>query len=475
MISTVDVTSGKATYRGLAEGRGYRFLGIPYGRPPIGPLRFQPPLPVDAAGLVDATRAGAAPPQVKRQRPDWAPRTSDFETGEDCLNLNVFTPDLRGRRPVVVHVFGGGFQTGSANGGYQDDQGFASAGDVVLVRPNFRTGALGFLVLDTVMPNGGAANCGLLDLVLALRWVAAHIEDFGGDPENVTLLGLSSGAFTIGALFGMDDVAQLFHRAWMMSGSASRIIRPETAGQMAQAFLDLAGIRPGDRAAVEALPVETVLALQDRIVATDLGERNAPGGRTFGIVLDGKSLKHNPLEGLGSGAFAHIPIVAGWTQDEARMWYATGIMQPPANRERLVETVARFHPRQQAEAMVEQLERDHPGASLWLLEERFLSATIYRDPARRTAQVHAAAGGKAFLYEFRWVPSFEGGRLGASHGFDEPFVFGNVEPDRMPLAKGSANAEQLAREMSKALFAFAHGQAPSWPDFLSDGYIKTFG
>lgn len=344
-MKTIDVSSCEAIYRGVVSESGLGFFGIPYGEPPVGALRFQPPKAVTAKGLVDATQPGNAPPQIRRPVPAWTPRNTGFLTGEDCLNLNVFTPAAdRGKRPVVVHVFGGGFQTGSVNGGYQDELGFVSRGDVVYVRPNFRTGALGFLHLGEVMGDGSPANRGMLDLVLALEWVQSNIGAFGGDRDNVTLVGLSSGGFTIGALFGMDGIAHLFRRAWMMSGSASRIIDPRTASSMALDFLDRAGICPGDHDALRGLPVERILTVQEEIIATDLGERNSPGGRTMGIVLDGASLKRHPLDGLAAGAFRDKQMVVGWTRDEARMWHALGIMQAPKDRERVLSTVAAFFP-----------------------------------------------------------------------------------------------------------------------------------
>jgi para-nitrobenzyl esterase len=474
-MTTIDVSSRGTTYRGLVSERGLSFLGIPYGEAPVGALRFRPPQAFAAKGLVDATRPGNAPPQIRRPSPAWTPRNTGFETGEDCLNLNVFTPAADdARRPVIVHVFGGGFQTGSVNGGYQDELGFVTRGDIVYVRPNFRTGALGFLHLGDVMGDRSPANRGMLDLVLALEWVQANIDAFGGDPDNVTLVGLSSGGFTIGALFGMDDIAHLFHRAWMMSGSASRIIDPQTASSMARDFIERGGVRPGDLDALQALPVERILAVQEEIIATDLGERNSPGGRTLGIVLDGTSLKCHPLDGLAGGTFRDKQMVVGWTRDEARMWYAFGIMQAPKDRARVLSTVARFIPKN-AEAVLAELESAHPNAGLAELEERFLSATIYRDIAQRTAAVHRKAGGKAFAYEFAWVPDFEDGRLGSSHAFDEPFVFGNVEAERVPLAAGNPAAVRLANEMSEALITFSRSGDAPWGEFRSAGTEKRFG
>jgi para-nitrobenzyl esterase len=476
MTRTVDVRSRDATYRGLADVDGQRFLGIRYGEVPIGPLRFRPPVRHANTALVDATRFGCAAPQVQRQAPAWMPRGTGFATGEDCLNLNLYTPCADDhRRPVIVHAFGGGFQTGAAHGGYQDDAGFARRGDVVLVRPNMRTGALGFLHLGPAMgADYAAANRGMLDFVAALEWVRDNIAAFGGDPDNVTLMGMSSGSFTIAALFGMDGIADLYRRVWLMSGPASRIIAPDTAAAIAADFLERTGIAPGDTTALAALPVETILSVQEQVVATHLGERNAPGGRTLGIVLDGASLVRHPLEGLASGRFKAHEIVLGWARDEARMWYALGIMPEVRDRAALLQSIARFRPADPAGELA-RLEAELPALSLTEYEEVFLSRSIYRDPTIATALAHGGACGKAYAYEFAWVPAFENGRLGAAHGSDEPFVFGTVGADRIPLATGDERVDGLAAQMSSALYAFARTGSPTWRRYSPpDPLIMTF-
>ena len=470
----VDVPSRQAIYRGYRDDRGDRFLGIRYAEPPVGALRFKAPVPVDNRGLVDATRFGLAPPQAIRNAPAWAPQGDGFETGEDCLNLNVYTPaaDDR-RRPVIVHAFGGGFQGGAGQGGYLDEVGFARRSDVVLVRPNMRVGALGFLHLGEAFGSEyAAANRGMLDFIAALHWVHDNIAAFGGDPDNVTLVGMSSGAFTISALFGIDGLAYLYRRVWLMSGPASRIIAPETAAALTGDFLKRASLVPGDENALRALPVETILAVQEQVLATHLGERNAPGGRTFGIVLDGASLRRHPLDGLSSGRFDEHQIVTGWTREEARMWYALGMMPEVKDRTTLLASIARFHPAD-AEAQLQALEAERPGLSFTRYEEAFLSRAIYRDPAIRTLREHAEAGGTGFGYEFAWVPRFQEGRLGAAHGLDEPFVFGDL--GRVPLAQDDARAALLAREMSSALIEFARAGEPGWGGYKTELNLRTFG
>lgn len=471
--TTVDVRSGQATYRGLRDVRGERFLGVRYAEPPLGELRFKPPVPLENTGPVDALRYRSAPPQAVRRAPDWAPQGDGFETGEDCLNLNLYTPVADdARRPVIVHAFGGGFQSGAAQGGFLDEAGFARDNDVVLVRPNMRVGALGFLHLaDAFGPEYAAANRGMLDFIAALHWVHDNIAAFGGDPDNVTLVGMSSGAFTISALFGVDGLAHLYRRVWLMSGPASRIIAPETAAALTGDFLKRTGVLPGDENALRTLPVETILSVQEQVLATHLGERNAPGGRTFGIVLDGASLQRHPLDGLGSRRFGEHQIVTGWTRDEARMWYAFGLMPEVQDRDALLASIARFHP-DDAEGRLAALETEMPDLTCTQYEERFLSRAIYREPALKTLARHRASGGTGFGYEFGWVPRFEGGRLGAAHGLDEPFVFGQL--DRVPLAKGDEGAAELAAKMSRALIDFARGGAPGWAAYLDERNLRVF-
>jgi para-nitrobenzyl esterase len=255
MSVTIDVASREAVYRGIRDESGDRFVGIRYAEPPVGTLRVKAPVLHENRGTVDATRYGFAPPQHVRQAPAWAPQGDGFETGEDCLNLNVFTPVADGAlRPVIVHAFGGGFQGGAAHGTFHHEASFARRGDVVLVRPNMRVGALGFLHLgDAYGADYAATNRGMLDFIAALRWVRDNIAAFGGDPDNVTLVGMSSGSFTISALFGVAGVAELYRRVWLMSGPASRIIARDTAAAFAADFLSRVGVDAGGREALEAL------------------------------------------------------------------------------------------------------------------------------------------------------------------------------------------------------------------------------
>lgn len=457
------VTAPGGTYDGIDTGRGLAFLGVPYAEQPAGLDRFRPPRPLREGGTFDATRPGNACIQQTAPAPDWAVIRGPQTFGEDCLNLNLWTPaaDAR-RRPVIVHAFGGSFQHGSATGGHLDGGAFTAANDVVLVRPNLRTGALGFLHLADAFPDLNQTNRSMLDLAQALRWIRANAAAFGGDPDNITLAGMSSGAFTAAALFGAPGGADLFDKCWLMSGYASRILDPANAARIAADFLDRAGIAPGDDAALAALPADRILDLQMQVVSLNLAERSSPGGRTLGIVQDGTSMPRHPRDALAAGAGARTPMVVGRTAHEARLWYARGLMGD-VDADRLRLTVSRFETGGTDAALAE-IAAACPGASPIQQEEWFLTDRIYRLESERTAAAQRAGGGQAWTYQFAWTPSGAHADLGAAHGFDEPFVYGLHDPARVPVTQDDPTARPVASRMEAALARFAHEGDPGWSD-----------
>jgi carboxylesterase type B len=211
---------------------------VPYAAPPFGPNRLQPPRPVEGwEGIRSANRLGAEPPQVAPPvtggpragaNEDWGDVDAAFEDvdraapSEDCLNLNVWTPDPRAvGLPVMVWIQGGMFEL-SSTAAY-DGCHFARDGVVCMVI-NWRPGAEGFLYLGD-----GIANLGLLDQVAALEWVRDNISAFGGDPDNVTVFGESAGAMSIGMLLAMPRARGLFRRAILQSGAAHQVTPAEDA------------------------------------------------------------------------------------------------------------------------------------------------------------------------------------------------------------------------------------------------------
>ena len=475
-MSEVVVRTPYGALRGVAGEVGLACLGVRYGAPPVGKRRWAPPTPYRPADdVVDATRFGPSPPQLPSPAAPWRAAFAPRATSEDCLNLNVWTPAADGaRRPVLVHVFGGGFEAGSASEGLQDGAALSAQANAVVVRVNFRIGALGFLHLgDAFGADLAAGNVGLLDLCLALEWVRENIGALGGDPDKVTVFGLSSGAFMIAALFALPQSRGLFARAWMQSGSASRVLSRAQAAAATEEFLYEVGVKAGDRDGLARLGVDAILAAQRKIAAVDLGDRNAPGGRTLGVVEDGVTLTLHPILAFASGERRTVPIVLGFTRDEARLWFAAGVMRASHSMDDVLAEMIRFSDASAGARLLAFYRARYPGSEPSALRERFLSDAVYGVPARRTALAHAEAGGGAFLYRFDWSPPGAGAAFGASHGFDEAFVWNAADAERFPLTAGDESAQELGQAMSSALIAFAETGSPGWPGIAAG--IRLFG
>lgn len=477
-MNTVTVKTPYGTLVGQQLEKGATFQGIPYAEPPTGDRRFLPPVPRrrSTSEIVEALEPGAAPAQPERPASPWF-KLPPSPTAEDCLNLSVFTPGVdNAHRPVLVHIFGGGFEGGSGTGGFQDGYALALRGDCVVVRLNFRVGALGFLYLGEVWGEPyRAGNLGLLDVIAALEWIQENIAFLGGDPDKVTLFGLSSGAFMIASLFGVTASQGLFHRAWLQSGSASRILERGVASQQAAEFLDILGIQSGDIAALQRLEVGRILEAQSWIVSQDVGERNAPGGRRLGVVDDGETLTSHPLAVLERGDRHNVPILLGTTRDETRFWFVQGLMRQVAP-DNLDQEFIRFAGPVAGLRLYEFYRRLLPEVSPDQLREKFLTDAIYRVPAARTALAHLKGGGKAYTYRFDWSSPVMGGALGAMHGLDEAFVWGVTDPNQIGLVEDTVDTRRLANDMTGALFQFAVKGDPGWPEY-APGYptIRIFG
>src|SRR6266566_7898000 len=242
--------------RGRVESGVAAFLGIPYAAPPFGPNRMLPPQPVVAwAGERDATSFGPTvpkgdyPPQYQPLFPE------EVILGEDCLNLNVWTPaDGAGGLPVLVWIHGGSFMNGSGSVGAYDGAAFARDG-VVCVTINYRLAAEGFLFLGD-----GIANLGLLDQVAALRWVQQNIAAFGGDPGRVTIAGESAGSIAVSAQMASplskDLIAGAIGESGSILGALSAV--PSADGE-AQGVKFAAAVGAASIAELRAMPADKLL------------------------------------------------------------------------------------------------------------------------------------------------------------------------------------------------------------------------
>ena len=296
--------AGKVGGAELADGV-VGWSGIPYAAAPVGELRLREPEPAAAwSGVREATSYG--PPSLQAELAFGGAPTTGLggvplempEPSEDCLYLNVVAPAGAANLPVLVWIHGGGYQTGNATTTAGDGAEFARAHGVVVVTFNYRLGALGFLAVDGE-EHGGAF--GLHDQIAALRWVRENIAGFGGDPDRVTVYGISAGAKSVANLLASPLARGLIHRAASSSGGADHVATPAQAAAVSARFFRELGTEPRN---VRKVGAEEILAAQ-----------NAIGGGVRATwlwrpAIDGRALTVHPLAAIAAGSAAGIPLLA---------------------------------------------------------------------------------------------------------------------------------------------------------------------
>ncbi len=439
------------------EGEVLTFRGIPYGAD-TGPRRFRPPVqPASWQEPLAGNDYGPASPQ----------RGSEPNQSEDCLRLNVWTPRLDvGRRPVIVYIHGGAYSTGSGASPLTNGARLAARGDVVMVTVNHRLGPLGYAALARLAPGfEDSGNLGQLDLVLALQWVRDNIAAFGGDPGSVTVVGQSGGGAKIATLMAMPAAAGLFHRAVTMSGQQVTVSGPLNATRRAEVWLEALGLAPDRIDAVRTMPVERLI---EAAGATDpiLG-----GSLYFGPVLDGRTLTRHPFWPDAAPQSAHVPMMIGNTREETLAFLGGD----PANAGLTWDALpARLTPSQMRidvapEEVVAWYRANHPGMSPDQVLIRATTAARSWRAAVIEAEMRAAQGSPAFVWQLDWASRMPNGRTGAFHTSDIPLMLDNV------AAEGSGavgpDAQAMADRMSDALLAFArtgnpnHADLPRWTPY----------
>src|SRR6202453_3163687 len=222
-VQAAPVSTTEGAVEGVTKDGVTRFLGIPYARPPVGPLRWTPPQPAAKwPGVRQTTKFGPTCAQVTTLGPFAGPPNSN----EDCLYLNVFTPDMKAKLPVLVWLHGGGYFDGASND--YDPTKLVTRGHMVVVTINYRLNLFGFMAHPAIDTEGHAfGNYGIMDMQAALRWVKRNIAQFGGDPGNVTLGGQSAGAGATAANVLSPGAHGLFQRAIFQSGGYTPFVPPD--------------------------------------------------------------------------------------------------------------------------------------------------------------------------------------------------------------------------------------------------------
>jgi para-nitrobenzyl esterase len=442
----VRTSSGRV--RGIVDGDLQIFRGIRYGTDTTA-RRFQPPVaPEPWRGVVDAAAFGAA-----SRQPGSEPNQS-----EDCLFLNVTAPTAKTvrPRPVIVYIHGGAYSSGSGSSPLYDGSTLCRRGDVVVVTVNHRLSVFGYLFLPG-FPDSG--NAGMLDLVLALRWVRDNITKFGGDPDCVTLLGQSGGGAKIATLMAMPAAAGLFHRAVTMSGQQLTASGPLHAAGRTRTLLDKLGV-PLERAATLAsLPAMDLLRAHAATVDPYIGR----GSVYMGPVLDERTLTRHPFYPDAPAQSAGIPMMIGNTHDETRSLIGRGdpgtfALSWEALPQRL-ETELRVDI--SGTLVVAEYRKWYPHYSP---SDVFFAATTAGRSWRAAiveAELRAAQGSPAFAYQLDWGSPQDGGKWGAFHTLDIPLMFGTLAA-RESMTGDGEGARQVSATMQRALLSFAKAGDPNY-------------
>ena len=431
----VHVTTASGEVRGAVRDGVLSVLGIPYAATPAGALRFAAPAPRSPwTGVHDGTRFGAAAPQLPPAPgvpPSWRPGD-----GLDCLTLNVWTPDPGAAGlPVMVWIHGGLWKHGASRMPQYDATALAASG-VVVVTVNYRLGFEGFGHVP-----GMAENRGLRDQVAALEWVRDNVAAFGGDPGNVTAFGQSAGAASVVLLMAAPAARGLFHKAIAQSVPAG-CLRPDDAAAVTATIAGAAGVAP-TLDGLASLSPEAILAVQD------VPLRGRASQTAFGPVIDGDVVTGPPWAALESGAGREIDLVCGFTHDEF-----LGHGPVPDDLDAVAAAVG-LGPA--AAAVYREAAADGAVTAM-------LSDALVRMPTTWVADAHAGAGGRTWLYDFAW----RGSAMGAAHGADLPFVFGDRTSRFAARFLGTpppADFDALSQRVRAAWTGFAATGDPGWPRY----------
>ncbi len=433
--NVVHVAQGEVS--GIVDRDARAWLGIPFAAPPVGDLRWKPPVPASAwSGVRPANRFAASCQQVATPQ-GLGPWSHEYETSdpvsEDCLYLNIWSPPAKSatKRPVLVWIYGGGFGSGSGAVPIYNGAALAKKG-IVVVNMNYRVGIYGFFAhadLDKENAEHASGNYGLMDQIAALQWVRANIAAFGGDPDNVTIAGQSAGAASVHFLIDSPMAKGLFVRAIAESGSGMGLdAAPHATAEAAGAkFAAAAGVTT--LAQLRALTPDQLLAAA-----------KAAGGMNFGPTVDG-AVFPDAVTAADSNS-SDVPVLTGMTANEGSSAYAFGTpltVTPDALRQSIAHRYGGDAPAITALYPA----TDDASASLArenLARDRGL-ASMYLWAAHREATSHAP------IYAYLWThpePGPEAAKYKAFHSSEVPYVFGTLDtPDRPFTAEDHTLSDQV--------------------------------
>lgn len=460
--------------RGYIIRDTYTFLGIPYGASTEGDNRFMPPQePKPWDGVRLALFYGACAPQEVMKYPGdqdltFLDRWNYYDMSEDCLNLNVWTPGLDGKkRPVLVWFHGGGFTSGNS---YEHDEylgeNFSRYGDVVFVSPNHRLGPFGFSDFSGVDDKyKDSGNVGLLDLVASLRWVKENIAQFGGDPDNITIMGQSGGGAKVCDVIAMPDAKGLVQKAVALSGNTTSAMDSSLSRAIGKAIYEKAG---SDMSKLAAMSYEEYLHFAKETAAEYCKSVGKESRSYFAPVADGVHLPTGDYYPEG-GQTDNIPLLICSTTDEWS-YGRTDKSLYDSSKETIIALMKGTYG-ENAEAVYDAYDSIFPGRKP---SEVYGLSTSGRERLLSTAEDKAKQSAPVWTAWFDWQPPHFDGRLHAFHTMDIAFWFMNTDL-MLSHTTGGIRPRRLSMKMASALVNFMktgnpNGKTglPDWPAYTQD-------
>ncbi len=494
-IAVAETTIGKV--RGYILRGIYYFLGIPYGADTSGSNRFMPPQkPEPWSDVFPAIWWGNSAPQMTENmytnkimafRDHW----NYDDVSEDCLRINVFTPGYNDgkKRPVLVWMHGGGFTSGNSleHDGYNGEN-LARSGDIVFCSVNHRLGPLGCSDFSAV---GGeqfasSGNVGMLDLIASLEWVHDNIENFGGDPGNVTIIGQSGGTQKVSTTISMPASKGLVHKAVLLSTTTIKVGEQEPAQKLGAYIIKEADLKDSEIEKLQMMQWKDYYLLAQRSAAKLNEEARNSGIKgfraNFGPHIDGINILRHPYYPDASPDAAHIPMIICSALNECSPSLLDasvedisfeGVIKNLVKNEVLLAPGGQAitgMPEEQAKRVVEAYRKAFPDkkpVEIWSMVTKHRQATNYIADAR------SSQGTAVFVAWFGWQPPLFNGRLRDFHCVDICYWFNNTDL-MLSHTGGGAKPRELSQKMSGSLVQFMKngdpngGGLPKWPAYTAE-------
>ncbi len=477
-IAIADTQYGKV--KGYILNGIYTYLGIPYGASTSGENRFMPPRePESWDGVLPTVFWGDSAPQITDDKyhndyNSFVDHWNYYEVSEDCLRLNVWTPGLADnkKRPVLVWLHGGGFTNG--NSIEQDSyhgENLSKKGDIVFVSINHRLGPIGFSDFSGVDEKfSESGNVGILDIVAALKWVQNNINNFGGDPSNVTIMGQSGGGAKVCTLVSMSETQGLIHKAVALSGNIYNAINPDYSRKLGRYILKEAGLKDTEISKLQQMPWSEYYELAVKS-AVKFDKENGGNGMmrgSFGPVGDGFHIPSGTFFANENAPNTNVPMIFCTNTCEFSMSRTNADLEK-IDMDGVVEMVKRRHP-DNAKEVVDAYSKVFPDMKPIEVLGLINSA---RDKVIGAINAKTVQKAPVYLAWFGWNPPLFDGRMRAFHCLDISFWLGNT--DRMLTHTGGGKRpRELSEKMTASLLSFMRTGNPNceglpeWPAYTKE-------